>query len=73
MGGTAFQVVKGSLKIVVLISNTFPPLQLAAAGLVQIFDRIDVSLLFSSLVSITSKRVLQAIKDVQVEFKRLYE
>ena len=56
MGETAIQVVKESLKVVVLISNTFPPLQSAAAGLVEIFNRIDVSLLSSSFVSIMSKR-----------------
>ena len=73
MGEAAVQVVKESLKVVVLISTSFPPLQSAAAGLVAIFDRIDVSLLSSSFVSIMSKRVLQVINDVQIESKRLHE
>ena len=73
MGETAIQVVKESFKVIVLISNTFPPLQSAAAGLVEIFNRIDVSLLSSSFVTIMSKRVLLAIKDVQIESKRLHE
>ena len=73
MGETAIQVVKESLKVVVLISSTFPPLQSAAAGLVEIFNRIDVSLLSSNFVSIMSKRVLQAMKDVQIESERLDE
>ena len=73
MGETAIQAVKESLKVVVSISTTFPPLQSAAAGLVEIFDRIDVSLLSSNSVSIMSKRVLQAIKNVQIESKRLRE
>ena len=73
MGEAAVQVVKESLKVVVLISTSFPPLQSAAAGLVAIFDCIDVSLLSSSFVSIMSKRVLQVINDVQIESKRLHE
>ena len=55
MGETAIQVVKASLKVVVLISNTFPPLHLAAVGLLEIFNRIDVSLLSSGFVIIMSK------------------
>ena len=52
IGKTAIQVVKESLKVVVLVSDTFPPLKSAAAGLVDILDRINVSLLSFSFVSI---------------------
>ena len=48
MGETAIEVVKESLKLVARISDAFPPLKTTAAGLVEIFDRIDVSLLSSS-------------------------
>ena len=45
IGETAFQVVKESLKAVARVSGVFPPLQTTAAGLVEIFDRMDVSIL----------------------------
>ena len=45
IGETAFQVVKESLKAVARVSGVFPPLQSTAAGLVEIFDRMDVSIL----------------------------
>ena len=50
IGKTAIQVVKESLKVVVLFSDTLPPLKSTAAGLVDILDRIDVSLLSSTAV-----------------------
>ena len=45
IGETAFQVVKESLKAVARVSSACAPLQTTAAGLVEIFDRIDVSVL----------------------------
>lgn len=42
-GKIAIQVVKESLKLVARISDVFPPLKTTVAGLVEIFDRIDVS------------------------------
>ena len=55
MGETAIEVVKESLKLVARISDVFPPLKTAAAGLVEIFDRIDVSLLSSSFFDMMLK------------------
>ena len=51
IGETAIQVVKESLKIVARMSDAFPPLKTVATGLVEIFDRIDVSLLSSDLIN----------------------
>ena len=51
MGETAIQVVKESLKIVARMSDLFPPLKTAATGLVEIFDRIDVSLISSNFIN----------------------
>ena len=48
---TAIQVVKESLKIVARMSDLFPPLKTTATGLVEIFDRIDVSLLSSDFIN----------------------
>ena len=45
IGETAFQVVKESLKVVACVSDPFPPLKATAAGIVEIFDRIEVSVL----------------------------
>ena len=51
VGETAIQLVKESLKIVARISDVFPPLKTVATGLVEIFDRIDVSLLSSNFIN----------------------
>ena len=51
IGETAIQVVKESLKIVARTSDIFPPLKTVATGLVEIFDRIDVSLLYSNFIN----------------------
>ena len=51
IGETAIQVVKESLRIVARTSDAFPPLKTTAAGLVEIFDRIDVSLLYSNSIN----------------------
>ena len=51
LGETAIQVVKESLKIVARMSDIFPPLKTVATGLVEIFDRIDVSLLYSNFIN----------------------
>ena len=51
IGETAIQVVKESLKVVARMSDVFPPLKTAATGLVEIFDRIDVSLLYSNFIN----------------------
>ena len=45
IGETALQVVKESLKVVARVSDAFPSLKTTAAGIVEIFDRIDVSVL----------------------------
>ena len=47
----AIQVVKESLKTVARMSDVFPPLKTVATGLVEIFDRIDVSLLHSNFIN----------------------
>ena len=44
---TALTVVKESLKVVARVSDVFPPLKAVVEGLGVIFERIDVSLLFS--------------------------
>ena len=51
VGETAMQVVKESLNIVARMSDIFPPLKTVATGLVEIFDRIDVSLLYSNFIN----------------------
>ena len=51
IGETSIQVVKESLKIVARMSDSFPPLKTVATGLVEIFDRIDVSLLSSKSIN----------------------
>ena len=58
IGETAIQVVKESLNIVARMSDAFPPLKTVATGLVEIFDRIDVSLLFSNFMSMMRKPVM---------------
>jgi len=60
IGKTAIQVVKESLKVVVLFSDTFPPLKSTAAGLVDILDRID-----------TAKDVQNESKQLHVHIKKL--
>ena len=49
---TAIVVVKESLKLVARMSDAFPPLKTVAGGLVEIFDRIDVSLLSSNFINV---------------------
>jgi hypothetical protein len=44
-GAIAKRTVKEVLKVVVGVSDAFPPLKSAAAGLLEIFDRYDVCLL----------------------------
>ena len=51
IGETAIQVVKESFRIVARISDVFPPLKTVATGFVEIFDRIDVSLLSSDFIN----------------------
>ena len=51
IGETAIQVVKESIKIIARLSDAFPPLKATASGLVEIFDRIDVSLLSSIFIN----------------------
>ena len=58
IGETAIQVVKESLNIVARMSDAFPPMKTVATGLVEIFDRIDVSLLFSNFMSMMRKPVM---------------
>ena len=52
MAETAIVVVKESLKLVARISDAFPPLKTVVGGLVEIFDRIDVSLLSSNFINV---------------------
>ena len=51
IGETAIQVVKESIKILARTTDAFPPLKTTAGLLVEIFDRIDVSLLSSDLIN----------------------
>ena len=51
IGETAIQLVKESLRIVARTTDAYPPLKTTAALLVEIFDRIDVSLLSSDLIN----------------------
>jgi hypothetical protein len=51
IGETAIQVVKESIKIVASFSTAFPPLKMTASALVEIFDRIDVSILSSNFIN----------------------